>query len=94
MSEKQITRYTGNRKLYDPEEGKYVTLAELYDQVRAGTTIKVVEAGIDVTAEVLMKALIEKDSNQSLDTQVVTHVIKQGDGKLHTFLSKHVTEQE
>lgn len=91
---KVIKRYTGNRKLYDADEGRYITLSEIYDQVRSGTNVTVMEAGIDVTAEVLMKALIEKDSNQSLDTAVVTRVIKSGDGKLHTFLSKYVTEQE
>lgn len=90
---RMIKRYTGNRKLYDSVEGRYVSLSDIYLLVRSGEDIKVVEANIDVTAEVLMKALIEKDTNQSLNTTVVASVIKSGDGKLHSFLSKHATNR-
>ena len=53
-----IKRYA-NRKLYDTQARRYVTLAEVEGLVRQGESIKVIEqgGGADVTYSVLSKVV-------------------------------------
>lgn len=57
-----IKRYSRNRKLYDKEEGKYVTLSEIQDMINNGNIVKVVEYKTekDVTYDVLVNVLSNK----------------------------------
>jgi polyhydroxyalkanoate synthesis repressor PhaR len=57
-----IRRYE-NRKLYDTEEKRYVSLADLAGLIRDGHEIKVVESpsGADVTSRTLTNIIIEAE---------------------------------
>ena len=60
-----IKRYT-NRKLYDPQTSRYVTLEELAEMIRAGREIAVVDVatGEDLTLVVLAQILLETTRQQ------------------------------
>jgi polyhydroxyalkanoate synthesis regulator protein len=59
-AELELRRY-GNRKLYSPTLGRYVTLLEVAERVRAGAVITAVDPlGRDVADEVLARAACEE----------------------------------
>ncbi len=69
---KVIKRYT-NRKLYDTEESRYVTLDEIAQMIKAGTEVKIVDNRTkeDLTSVTLAQIIFEeekKTSKMSLDT--------------------------
>ena len=59
-----IKRYS-NRKLYDTQESRYVTLEEIEEMIRAGKEISVVDAasGEDLTAVNLTQIILENERN-------------------------------
>jgi polyhydroxyalkanoate synthesis repressor PhaR len=77
-----IKRYS-NRKLYDTQESRYVTLEEIEEMIRAGKEISVVDAasGEDLTAVTLTQIILEKERNHrsSLPTGFLHQLIKHGE---------------
>lgn len=69
----QIVRY-GNRKLYNKNESKYLTLGALRDKIKAGGEVKVTDykTGADITPKVLASVITIMD----LDTQKLSNIIK------------------
>ena len=61
-----IKRYD-NRKLYDLQDRRYVSLREIAELVRAGESVSVQDnaSGADLTAATLAKAALEDDSSNS-----------------------------
>ena len=61
----EIKRYA-NRKLYDPQASRYVTLEEVEAMIRAGKDIAVrdVSTGEDLTSVVLAQILLEKERHR------------------------------
>ena len=59
-----IKRYS-NRKLYDTQESRYVTLEEIEEMIRAGREISVVDAasGEDLTSVTLTRIILENERN-------------------------------
>jgi polyhydroxyalkanoate synthesis repressor PhaR len=80
-AEKLIKRYD-NRKLYDPEARRYVTLGELGRLVAEGTELKVVDqkTGEDLTTLVLAQVILEgvKEKTASIPRQVLARLIRFG----------------
>lgn len=67
-----IKRYA-NRKLYDTEASKYITLKQIVADIRAGANIQVVdnESKADITAATLLTAIVEtEDGSTQADTLV------------------------
>src|SRR5438309_1202209 len=60
-----IKRYS-NRKLYDTQESRYVTLEEIEEMIRAGREISVVDAatGEDLTSVTLAQIILENERNR------------------------------
>src|SRR2546426_10968651 len=77
-----IKRYA-NRKLYDPQASRYVTLEELEEMIRAGREIAVTDAttGEDLTAMVLAQIILEKARSRrpSLPTAFLHQLIQYGE---------------
>jgi len=77
-----IKRYS-NRKLYDTQESRYVTLEELEELIRAGKEISVVDAatGEDLTSVTLAQIILENERNRraSLPTAFLHQLIKHGE---------------
>ena len=77
-----IKRYS-NRKLYDTQESRYVTLEEIEEMIRAGREISVVDAasGEDLTSVTLTQIILENERNQraSLPSAFLHQLIKHGE---------------
>ncbi|MGQ0569314.1 MAG: polyhydroxyalkanoate synthesis regulator DNA-binding domain-containing protein [Armatimonadota bacterium] len=77
-----IKRY-GNRKLYDIQASRYVTLDDLEHMIRAGEEIAVVDAatGEDLTAIVLTQIILEHErgGHAALPAAFLHQLIKHGD---------------
>lgn len=77
-----VKRYS-NRKLYDTQESRYVTLEELEELIRAGKEISVVDVstGEDLTSVTLAQIILENERNHrvALPTSFLHQLIKHGE---------------
>ena len=77
-----IKRYS-NRKLYDTQESRYVTLEEIEEMIRAGREITVVDAasGEDLTSVTLTQIILENERTRraSLPAAFLHQLIKHGE---------------
>ena len=77
-----IKRYS-NRKLYDTQESRYVTLEELEELIRAGKEISVVDVstGEDLTSVTLAQIILESERSRraTLPTGFLHQLIKHGE---------------
>src|SRR3989449_4270497 len=77
-----IKRYS-NRKLYDTQESRYVTLEEIEEMIRAGREISVVDAasGEDLTSVTLTQIILENERNHraNLPWAFLHQLIKHGE---------------
>ena len=98
-----IKRYS-NRKLYDTQESRYVTLEELEQMIRTGKEIRVTDAGTgeDLTSVTLAQILLENERahRATLPTALLHQLIKHGEAwqdfvqrSLRTSLEGIVTSQ-
>ena len=91
MATRLIRRYQ-NRKLYDPETSKTVTLAELAEMIRKGEDIKVLDnEDNDITARILAKIFVQEDMSAKgtiLKKVLLEGLIYEGGDKMGTLLKK------
>jgi polyhydroxyalkanoate synthesis repressor PhaR len=77
-----IKRYS-NRKLYDTQESRYVTLEEIEELIRGGKEIAVVDAssGEDLTSVTLAQIILENERNHraALPSAFLHQLIKHGE---------------
>ena len=77
-----IKRYS-NRKLYDTQESRYVTLEEIEEMIRGGREISVVDAssGEDLTSVTLTQIILEHERNHrgTLPTGFLHQLIQHGE---------------
>lgn len=78
----RVIKHYSNRKLYDTEAKKYVTLEEIGTLVRGGEDVKVVDndSGEDLTTVTLSQILLDKEKKHkhSLPKSFFTSVIQSG----------------
>ena len=83
-----------NRRLYDTEQSKYVTLPQLADYIRAGREVIIVDAksGEDVTAFTLTQIVLEeaKNKNALLPVPLLHLIIRYGDNLMAEFFEKYL----
>src|SRR5436190_20432488 len=88
-----IKKY-GNRRLYDTDESRYITLDELAAKIRAGAELRVVDAqtGEDLTQATLTQIVLETGhAARFLPVQLLTQMIRLSDDALAEFFSRYVT---
>ena len=77
-----IKRYS-NRKLYDTQESRYVTLEEIEEMIRGGREISVVDAasGEDLTSVTLTQIILENERTRraTLPSAFLHQLIKHGE---------------
>ncbi|HYE89822.1 MAG TPA: polyhydroxyalkanoate synthesis regulator DNA-binding domain-containing protein [Terriglobales bacterium] len=77
-----IKRYS-NRKLYDTQESRYVTLEEIEEMIRGGKEISVVDAssGEDLTSVTLAQIILENERNHraALPAAFLHQLVKHGE---------------
>ena len=79
MSTRVIKKYP-NRRLYDTEQSKYITLADLKTLIADGQDIEVQDAssGADITRPILLQIINEQESAEKplFTTEILTRMIR------------------
>lgn len=88
-----IVKKYSNRRLYDTEESRYITLEELTDKVRRGTDVEVIDAksGDDLTQQTLTQIILETKAAKFLPTPLLARLIRMQDEALAEFFGKYVS---
>jgi polyhydroxyalkanoate synthesis repressor PhaR len=94
MSNTILLKKYNNRRLYDTEQSKYVTIEEVSELIKTGREVHIVDAQTkdDVTAFVLTQIVLEeaKKKNILLPTPVLHLIIRYGDNALGEFIEKYL----
>jgi polyhydroxyalkanoate synthesis repressor PhaR len=85
-----IKRY-GNRKMYDTQASRYVTLDGVAELVRRGEDLRIVDndSGEDLTALTFAQIIFEEEKRKNglLELPVLRWIIQQGGARLHDILT-------
>lgn len=87
-----IKKY-GNRRLYDTEDSRYITLEELATKIRAGGDVRVVDAKTseDLTQVTLTQIIIEsRGAARLLPVPLLMQLVRLGDDSLAEFFGQYV----
>jgi polyhydroxyalkanoate synthesis repressor PhaR len=88
-----VKKYS-NRRLYDTQESRYITMSELADRIRQGADARVVDAnsGEDLTQSTLTQIIIEgRGGAKMLPVPFLLQLIRLGDGALSEFLGRYMS---
>lgn len=88
-----VVKKYANRRLYDTEESRYITLEELADKIRQGADARVVDAatGEDLTQATLAQIILEsRGASRLLPVPLLTQLIRMGDDALAEFLGRYL----
>ena len=89
-----IVKKYGNRRLYDTESSRYITIGELTDHIQRGADVTVLDAktGQDLTQVTLTQVIVEnRGAGHLLPTALLHQLIRLGDDSLAEFLGRYVT---
>ncbi|MBK7578758.1 MAG: hypothetical protein IPI67_01015 [Myxococcales bacterium] len=88
-----VVKKYSNRRLYDTNESRYITLEELTARIREGADVRVVDAktGQDLTQATLTQVILEGPTARLLPVPLLTQLIRMQDDALGEFLGKYVT---
>jgi polyhydroxyalkanoate synthesis repressor PhaR len=91
----ELKKYT-NRRLYNTEKKKFVTLGEVAELIRGGQQVKVTDAKTmeDVTAFILTQIVLDsaKNHNALLPVPLLHLIIQYGDNTLSGFFEKYLQQ--
>ncbi|MFP4683273.1 MAG: polyhydroxyalkanoate synthesis repressor PhaR, partial [Ectothiorhodospira sp.] len=94
MSEPRIVKKYPNRRLYDTEESRYVTLADVQHLVRRGVDVKVVDSqsGNDITRGILIQIITEQETagEPLFTTEMLVRFIRFYDEAVHDAFSGYL----
>ena len=86
-----IKRYA-NRKLYDTEDSRYVTLEQISEMIRQGENVKVVDNNSkdDLTSVTLAQIIFEEEKKKKsfLPLAALRHIIQSGGDSLHDLMNQ------
>ncbi|MDI1430876.1 polyhydroxyalkanoate synthesis regulator DNA-binding domain-containing protein [Polyangium sorediatum] len=88
-----VVKKYGNRRLYDTEASRYVTLEEVEARVRRGDDVEVVDAktGRDLTQATLAQIILEsRGAARLLPVPLLRQLIRMGDDALAEFFERTV----
>jgi polyhydroxyalkanoate synthesis repressor PhaR len=90
-----IKKY-GNRRLYDTERSRYITLDELAELIRRGegedVRVEGAKDGQDLTTATLAQIIVEsRGAARLLPVPILLQLIRMGDSALAEFLGTYVT---
>lgn len=95
MSYKLIKKYP-NRRLYDTESSKYITLGDLKKMITEGLTIKVVDSNTDedITRNVLMQIILEAESGGEpiFNTAMLQQIIRFYGGSMQGMFAQYLED--
>lgn len=93
MAPALIVKKYSNRRLYDTEESRYITTAELASRVRAGRDVRVLDAKTDedLTQPTLVQLLVEGNRAHLLPVPLLLQLVRLGDDALAEFYGRYMT---
>ncbi len=98
MSETRVIKRYANRKLYDTQHSRYVTLDQIAEMIRTGDDVKIVDnkSKEDLTSITLAQIIFEEEKKQKsfLPLQAMRNIIQSGGesiSQLVTQAQKKVT---
>lgn len=94
MAGKVIIKKYNNRRLYDTDSSKYITINQVSDMIKDMKEVKVIDATTeeDVTAYILTQIVLEeaKTKKALLPVPLLHMLIRYGDNILSEFFEKHL----
>jgi polyhydroxyalkanoate synthesis repressor PhaR len=90
----QVKKYS-NRRLYDTEASRYMTLEELAERVRGGTDVRVTDAktGADLTQATLAQIILEsRGAAERLPVPLLMQLIRLEDHALAEFMTVYMSQ--
>lgn len=94
MAKPVLIKKYGNRRLYDTDESRYLTLEELAQKIQGGVDVRVIEVktGEDLTQATLTQIVIEsRGAAKFLPVPLLTQMIRLGDDALSEFLGQYMS---
>lgn len=89
-----LVKKYGNRRLYDTEASRYITLEDLAARVEKGEDVEVVDAktGQDLTQATLAQIILEsRGAARLLPVPLLKQLIRMGDDSLAEFCGRYMT---
>lgn len=88
-----VVKKYANRRLYDTDESRYITLGELTDKVRQGIDVQVIDAksNEDLTQATLTQIILESKAARALPTALLSRLIRMQDDALVEFFGRYMT---
>lgn len=92
MSTVVVKKYS-NRRLYDTDASRYITLEELTEKIRSGADVRVIDAksGDDLTQAMLTQIILETPAAKMLPVPLLVQLIRMQDDALGEFFGKYVS---
>src|SRR5277367_6164727 len=81
MGETRVVKRYANRKLYDTQRSRYVTLEQIAEMIRSGEDVRIVDNNSkeDLTAITLTQIIFEEEKKQSfLPLSALRNIIQSG----------------
>ncbi len=91
MGETRVVKRYANRKLYDTQRSRYVTLEQIADMIRGGEDVKIVDNNTkeDLTAITLTQIIFEEEKKQSfLPLSALRNIIQSGANNMSQFATQ------
>jgi polyhydroxyalkanoate synthesis repressor PhaR len=92
MSETRVIKRYANRKLYDTQHSRYVTLDQIADMIRGGDDVKIVDnkSKEDLTSVTLAQIIFEEEKRQKsfLPLQAMRNIIQSGGESITHLVSQ------
>jgi polyhydroxyalkanoate synthesis repressor PhaR len=96
MSAARIIKKYPNRRLYDTEESRYITLTDIRNLILSDTDLVVVDkkSGDDITRVILLQVISEQEKNGSaiLSETFLAQIIRNYGGVASHRLAEHLTQ--
>jgi polyhydroxyalkanoate synthesis repressor PhaR len=96
MADTVLIKKYSNRRLYDTEKSRYISLNDLTEMIREGRYVKVMETNTkeDVTAFILTQIILEeaKKKNALLPVPLLSLIIQYGENVLAEFFEKYLLQ--
>jgi polyhydroxyalkanoate synthesis repressor PhaR len=92
MAEIRVIKRYANRKLYDTQRSRYVTLEQIADMIRSGDDVKIVDnnSKADLTSVTLAQIIFEEEKNKKsfLPLGALRNIIQSGGESLTELASQ------
>ena len=92
MSEARVIKRYANRKLYDTQHSRYVTLDQIAEMIRSGDDVKIIDnkSKEDLTSVTLAQIIFEEEKRQKsfLPLQAMRNIIQSGGESITQLVSQ------